>query len=284
MVLGRKRPPARAAEAFVADAEWLSASTVRIVLDGPEGFPGPAFADAYVKLVLLPPDVLDDVPAGPLDLEAWRERLPAQRQPRMRTYTVRGWDPGRGRLTLDFVVHGDAGIAGPWAARAKPGERIFVVGPGGGYVPDPAVGFHLFAGDASAAPAIAVALEALPRDARGHALIEVDGPDDAYPLEGPPGVTVEWLFTRGAAPGTALVPATRALPVDIARTQAFVHGEAGFVRDLRRDLKVGRGLPMERFSVSGYWRRGTDDEGWRRAKAEWQREVEADDTDPPTPR
>ena len=31
----------------------------------------------------------------------------------MRTYTVRHWDPIRGELTIDFVVHGDEGVAGP---------------------------------------------------------------------------------------------------------------------------------------------------------------------------
>ena len=33
-----------------------------------------------------------------------------------RSYTVRAYDPASARLTLDFVVHGDVGLAGPWAA------------------------------------------------------------------------------------------------------------------------------------------------------------------------
>lgn len=27
-------------------------------------------------------------------------------------------------LTLDFAVHGDAGVAGPWAATARPGDEL----------------------------------------------------------------------------------------------------------------------------------------------------------------
>ena len=39
---------------------------------------------------------------------------------RVRTYTVREWDGER--LTIDFVVHGDEGVAGPWALPAQPGD------------------------------------------------------------------------------------------------------------------------------------------------------------------
>ena len=40
---------------------------------------------------------------------------------RVRTYTVRRVDAENGRLQIDFVMHGDEGIAGPWAAAARPG-------------------------------------------------------------------------------------------------------------------------------------------------------------------
>ncbi|MFX6201585.1 siderophore-interacting protein, partial [Acinetobacter baumannii] len=85
-------------------------------------------------------------------------------------------------LAIDFVVHGDEGLAGPWAAGARPGERLVVSSPGGGYTPDPAASWHLFAGDESALPAIAAGLEALASDARGVAFVEVTGADDELPL------------------------------------------------------------------------------------------------------
>ena len=56
--------------------------------------------------------------------------------------------------------------------------------------------------------------------------------------------------------------------------QAFVHGEAGFVAQLRRLLRVDRKLPKERLSISGYWRLGVNDEGWRAAKASWNAAAE----------
>jgi hypothetical protein len=55
---------------------------------------------------------------------------------------------------------------------------------------------------------------------------------------------------------------------------AFVHGEAGFVRDLRRLLFVERGVPRAGQSISGYWRTGHDEDRWQATKREWNNEVE----------
>jgi NADPH-dependent ferric siderophore reductase len=55
-----------------------------------------------------------------------------------------------------------------------------------------------------------------------------------------------------------------------------VHGEAGFVKGLRRVLRVERALPLDRLSVSGYWHLGHDEDGWQSAKREWNRQVEAE--------
>ena len=48
----------------------------------------------------------------------------------------------------------------------------------------------------------------------------------------------------------------------------------GFVAELRRLLRVERGLPRDRLSISGYWRIGADEEGWRAAKAAWNAAAE----------
>ncbi|MEV5447587.1 SIP domain-containing protein, partial [Streptomyces sp. NPDC052644] len=58
---------------------------------------------------------------------------------------------------------------------------------------------------------------------------------------------------------------------------AFVHGEATFVKELRRLLRVERSVPREALSISGYWRQGMDDEGWRSTKPDWNRQVEAEE-------
>src|SRR5690606_20495502 len=110
-----------------------------------------------------------------------------------RTYTVRWVDRGARRIAIDFVVHGDTGLAAPWAAAAVPGDRLVLTGPGGGYAPDPAAGWHVLAGDLSALPAIANALESLPPSARGVAYLEVTEDADVVELSHVSGLQVHWL-------------------------------------------------------------------------------------------
>ncbi len=281
-----RRPKAPALRATVLRSEHLSPAMVRLTLGGPgvAGFAPSPHADSYVKLVFVPgagttvsgADVLAawTTPDGRVDLDAARAALPPEHQPRMRTYTVRGYDDLELTLTIDLVVHGAAGIAGPWAAAAVPGDEVVVVGPGGGYSPDLTADHHLLAGDASALPAVAVTLERLGGAAHGVAVLEVADRAEEVPLHVPDGVALHWVHTGDAAPGARLVEAVRALPWPAGRVHAFVHGEAGSVRDLRQYLRVERGLPKADLSISGYWRLGADDEGWRAGKRDWLRRIE----------
>lgn len=281
---GGPRGPRPGMPAAVLTAERLTPEMVRLSLGGDalrtHYRPNP-HADSYVKLLFLPGaqdrtgvDVLGEwtMPDGRIDLDAARDALGPELAPRMRTYTVRDW--GGDRMLVDLVVHGTAGLAGPWADTAAPGDRVIVVGPGGGYSPDPAAGHHLLAGDASALPAIAVALERLPAGAHGDAVIEVPGPQEVQALTAPPGVRVHWVTAEPGAAGAALIHAVRELPWPAGRVQGFVHGEAGAVRELRRYLRVERQVPIADLSISGYWRLGGDDEAWRAGKREWLRAIE----------
>ncbi len=281
-----RRKGATGLRATVLRTERLTPEMVRITLGGPGlgGYEPSPHADSYVKVVLAPeigatPSGADALaawttPDGRVDLESARAALPPEHQPRMRTYTVRAWDDLELTLTLDFVVHGDAGLAGPWAASAAPGDEIVVVGPGGGYSPDLTADHHLLAGDASALPAIAVALERLGGAASGHAVLEVHDRAEEQALHVPDGIALHWVHAGDAAPGARLVEAVRSLPWPVGRVHAFVHGEAGSVRELRRYLRVERGLGKADLSISGYWRLGADDEGWRAGKRDWLRGIE----------
>ncbi|MFJ8690167.1 siderophore-interacting protein [Micromonospora wenchangensis] len=249
---------------------------VRLVLGGEElaGLPVGEFTDHYVKLVFPPEGV--DLPR-PLDLTAVKRELPREQWPRLRAYTVRAWDAAAGELTIDVVHHGDEGLAGPWAARLRPGDEVLFVGPGGAYAPDPTADWHLLVGDESALPAIGAALERLPGGAPAVVLVEIADPADEQSLPSPGAVTLTWLHRGDRPVGAALVAAVRALEFPPGRVHAFVHGEATFVKELRRLLRVERSVPREALSISGYWRQGMDDEGWRSTKPDWNRQVEAEE-------
>ncbi|MGY1814538.1 siderophore-interacting protein [Blastococcus sp. SYSU D00820] len=247
---------------------------VRLVLGG-EGLAGfaPQHTDSYVKLQLPPAGA----PYGvPFDAEAVQAEHPQELWPQLRTYTVRAWDAAAGELTLDVVLHGDTGLAGPWAAAAQPGDRVQLLGPGGAYSPSPEFDWHLLVGDESALPAIAASMERLPAGAPALVFVEVEDATEEQDLPVPAGAQLVWVH-RDGAPGTALVAAVRGAELPAGAVHAFVHGEAGFVRDLRRWLRVDLGVPREQLSVSGYWRMGRTEDRWQAEKPEWNAAVEADE-------
>ncbi|MFG3283630.1 siderophore-interacting protein [Streptomyces sp. NPDC048111] len=266
-------------EAQVVRTERLTPHMVRVVLGGGSlaGLDIGEYTDHYVKLLFPAPGV--SYPE-PFDMERIRAEFPREQWPSTRAYTVRAWDAERAELSVDFVVHGDEGLAGPWATRVQAGETVRFLGPGGGYAPDAAAGWHLLAGDESALPAIAAAMERMPAGAVVHAFVEVAGPEEEQKISTPDGGTVTWLHRGDAPVGSQLVAAVKELEFPVGDVQAFVHGEAGFVKELRALLRVERQVPRERLSISGYWRLGQDDDAWRAVKREWNEQVEREQEAP----
>ena len=253
--------PRRTTALQVRRTERLSPHMIRVVAggDGLAAFPDTAHTDRYVKILFPRPGVAYP---EPFDVDAVHAELPREQWPALRTYTVRAFDPAAGELTIDFVHHGDTGLAGPWAAAARPGDPLLLLGPGGAYAPDPAADWHLLVGDEAALPAIAAACERVPAGVPVHALVEVDGPADEQKVISPGELRLTWLHRDAARPGQ-LLDALAALGFPAGRVHAFVHGEAGVVRELRRHLLDARGVPRADLSVSGYWRRGDDEEAFR---------------------
>lgn len=243
-------PPRRTT---VVATSVLTPSLVRIVVEGDDltDFPVGEFTDHYVKCVF---------------------------GDKTRSYTVRAFDPDRRRLTLDFVVHGDSGVAGPWAAAARPGDELLLRGPGGAYRPSAEVDWHLMVGDEAVIPAIAVSLERLRPGVPVFVVLEVDGPEHELPLETAADLRLSWLHREGA-PGLEpelQLDAVTALDLPAGDGQAFIHGEAEAVLRVRRHLIHDRGFAPERLSATGYWKQRLTDEEWRASKREWMERAEQD--------
>ncbi|GAC1404043.1 MAG: siderophore-interacting protein [Mycobacterium sp.] len=265
----------------VVRSEELTPHLIRVVLGGKgfDTFVPNDFTDAYVKIVFVPDGADVGALPQPLTMDSFNE-LPAEDRPAVRTYTVRRVDADRREISIDFVVHGEHGVAGPWAASATPGRPAYVTSPNGSYAPDPGADWHLFAGDEAAVPAIGVALEALPDNAIGKVFIEVAGPQDEVALSAPEGVEVRWIYRGGRAdlvpenlagdnaPLIAAVKESAWLPGQV---QVFIHGEAQTVmHNLRPYIRKERGIEAKwAASISGYWRRGRTEETFR----QWKREL-----------
>lgn len=247
----------------VLRTEQLTPHMIRVVAGG-EGlrtFALNGFTDAYVKLVFGVPGVRYP---EPFSLPRIRAEFPPEQWPSVRSYTVRSFDRDADELAIDFVVHGDEGLAGPWAASVKPGDEMLFLGPGGGYAPSEEADWHLLVGDESALPAIAASLEAMPHGVTALVFLEVADAAEELPLVTKANAHIRWLH-RSAADD--IVAAVRSLHFPEGTVQAFVHGEADFVRQLRRHLLDERGIRKDLLSISGYWRRGRTDEEWRKEKA-----------------
>ena len=237
--------------------EQISEHMVRIVAGGPgfDRFTPSACADAYCKIWFGPDGTPID---GSEDLESIRARSEREHWPVSRTYTIREVDAGARELSIDFVVHGDEGLAGPWAAAAQPGEPLTFSGPGGAFNPNPDADWYLLAGDESALPAVATVLRALPANAVGQAFVEVAGPGDRQEISKPAGVELTWLY-RGSTPAGRsglLAEALSAAPWPDGTVQVFAHGEREAMKSLRDILFSHRGLDRSQVSLSGYWAAG----------------------------
>lgn len=251
----------------VVSTERLSPHLVRVRAAGDDltSFRENSHTDKYVKITFAKPELGLE---PPYDLAALRETLAPDDLPVTRTYTVRAVDGDE--ITIDFVVHGDEGLAGPWAARAQPGDRLVVSSPGGGYAPDPAADWHLFIGDESALPAIAAALEALAPDAVGAAFLEVQSPEEQLPIVAPADIALTWVHRGHAEAGATPVLAEavgRWHPLD-GRGHVFAHGERGAMKALRDLLFVRWGLAREQVSLSGYWAFGRTEDRFQAEKRE----------------
>lgn len=220
------RPAYRPYRAVVRRVERLSPHFARITFTSPEfEHFGTAGLDQRIKLIFPFADgSLCDV--GQDDEERqlagdwydiWRGLPEAQRNP-FRTYTVRRIDQEARELTVDFVVHHDAGPAGTWAESARGGEQLVIVGPDerspysrGGIDWRPANASRvLLVGDETAVPAIGGILESLPAGVTADVFVEVPSDADAAVFAAPAHADVRWITRGEAEHGERLIAAVTA--------------------------------------------------------------------------
>jgi NADPH-dependent ferric siderophore reductase len=198
-------------------------------------------------------------------------------------------------VVLHGVDDGHAGPAATWAAQAAAGDPVVLMGPdrpgrgrawGVEWAPPLTARRLLLAGDETAVPAVSAIVEALPAGRRAVAVLEVPRAGDVQDLRLPDGVTVRWLARADRPRGELLVPAVHAALVDLgvcaapapapedvdldtgplwevpedpgagADFYAWLAGEAGVVKRLRRHLVADLGVDRRSVAFMGYWREG----------------------------
>ena len=231
---------------------------------------------------------------GPFEWrDRWRS-LPDPSALAIRTYTVGEIDRENRLLTIDFVVHpGGSGPGSDFARTATPTREAIIAGPdarsdelpmGIDYKPGTAQEVVLVA-DETALPAVRSILRQTPAgNVRLRAFVELASIADAIDLRAH-GHELN-LVLRGKKRGENLIRAVnnwcQANPnalrlgeqqelteVDVDREllwetatdtgggfYAWLAGEAGMIRDLRRILVKEKGVDRRKVSFMGYWREG----------------------------
>ena len=266
----------RTAQAATSTAtEQISPDMVRLRATAP-GLVGRelTMTDHYVKILFPPADAPYEWPS---DLGAIKDAYPKHLHPVTRTYTLRSCDTSTGDIVIDFVLHGDSGIAGPWARDAKVGDTFSFLGPGGGWAPTPEYDHFVLAGDESAAPAVAAALEKIPAGSTAVAFLEVEAPGHEVPIP-ESAAEVCWVYRHGTLPGRALSEAVRSYAAPAGYVGWFVHGVADMVKEVRRDLFVNRRVSKRDASISGYWRLKMTEDEWQSTKRDFVAQMESAET------
>ncbi|WP_349931249.1 siderophore-interacting protein [Glutamicibacter mishrai] len=268
---GRPQTEARPARPQVVlqvlKREQIAPHLIRLTLGGPgfANFVDKDVTDRYVKFLFAKPELGLDMP---YDMEELRNKLAPEDLPVRRTYTVRSSDHKAQTIDVDFVVHGDEGLAGKWARDTEIGSSICFAGPAGLFVPREEFDFHLFAGDETAIPAISAALEAMSPQMKGVAIIEVADAADELELVHPEGVEVRWLHRNEAftPQNTVLEQAVREYPWSGGRVQVFAHGEREVMKRLRLYFYDERAVERRDMSLSAYWAFGRAEDAFQAEK------------------
>jgi len=206
---------------------------------------GPA---AHIKIIFPEPGRdIDIVPLPDPD---------APRPTTTRTYTPRRFDAAAHTLDVDFALHGP-GPAATWAAQARVGQQLILMGPARAYEVDSEAPWYVLLGDDAALPALETILDALPGTTPVTVFAEVVAREEARPLPHPAHTDVRWLVRGDATQaGSALLTAMEGFHWPAGAGRVYVGCESGAMRQLRSVILDASGLDKERVVARGYWRVG----------------------------
>jgi NADPH-dependent ferric siderophore reductase len=191
-------------------------------------------------------------------------------RPKIRTYTIIAQRPDA--LDIDFALHGAEGEGGPavkWSMTTKPGDTISMGGPGAAKPLPSGADWYFVLGDMTALPAITVNLAALPENAKGCAVIEIQSEDDKQDLKRPAGVDIEWVINPepGCHP-ELMETAVRAIEWPTENVYAWSASEFEVMRRLRTYLREEKGLGKDQLYISSYWKHGLVEDDHKVVKRE----------------
>jgi NADPH-dependent ferric siderophore reductase len=272
--------PFRFFDLQVARTRRLGPSLVRVTFTGQteDGLRDFVAGGRDQSLSLFLPHPGQPAPVVPVDagdgaaiFAAWRA-LPDDVRAVMRSYTVREQRVEDGEVDIDFAVHEDGGPACRWALAAEPGHKVMVLGPavadntGVRCRPPEDTDWVLIWADETALPAVSAILEWLPAGRKAKVWLEVPHAGDRLPLGTDADADITWLVRDEGAPSAVEAVAAAELPEGVG--YAWIAGESGSIKALRRHLVNDREFDRRKVTFVGYWKRGVSEDGLREEPAE----------------
>ena len=203
---------------------------------------------------------LDDFPkrmeSGYLKLQFPNTNPNIKKTNLVRTYTIRKFDDKAKELAIDFALHDHTeGPASGWAKQTKTGDRLKMSGPGPVKLVNMQADWFFLVGDMTSLPAISCNLEQMPKDAKGHVVIQVNSKEDCQKLKCPRGVKLDWVINgEPHLPSDALVDAVKSIPLKDGVPSIWVACEFSNMRALRTYFLDTCSISKDQIYISSYWK------------------------------
>jgi len=213
---------------------------------------------SHLRRIIVTGNSLSNFPIG-LEGSYVKVVLPQQGDatPKMRSYTIRTFNPQTKELALDFVINRHEGPATQWARNAKVGDNIGIAGPGPMKMTNHEHHSYLLIGDITSMNALNGYIPRFKKATDVRAIIVVPTRTDIIAMDYDDSISTTWLIEDETTQTLAKTVSTIAadMPKD---SHIFIGIEAGEIRTLRPIIQDEMGFDRINISTVGYWKKGID--------------------------
>lgn len=176
---------------------------------------------------------------------------------KMRSYTIRAFNPNTKELALDFVINRHKGPATHWASNANVGDSVGIAGPGPMKMNNYDHHSYLLIGDLTSMNALNGYIPRFKNDADVRSIIVVPTRSDVISMDYDTSHSTIWLIEDET--DQTLAQKVVEVAKDMSKeSYLFLGLEAGEIRTLRPILQEDLGFDRVNISAVGYWKKGVD--------------------------